>query len=601
MAQYLPPEWSTKGRNVFGIYLEIIKGGIVIEQFQLSRSNGYSYIVVGRMENVCDLHLAHPSVSRIHAALQFDEKGALFLYDIHSTHGCYVNKKRVVAEEYVQLHTGDVLVFGESTRLYAVCGPPELLPAEYESLNLVKFREKLDKKREIQDQKKQQEDRGASWGFREDAEEEEGESEEEEDGAKCKEKLPDYLRNLKEDDQPYKSSVSQSQINEKDHRLYQQLQTRIRKMENIKLETSRILAKQNQLEGLSEGQQNTLVRNEQRIDTLMKEIDDLEGRIHAKNDQRTKTGGVSSSSARKKRNINDELYGYGSDEDDFYDRTKANQQKIAARKQKITGSTAASGVHATTKIARAPKSEILTADSIQANVNELEAELAKLHDELTAASITASDAHAAREESKQEEQVDPLDSFMAVATTQLYVNEVDMLTKRKNEVEMELKRQRQLLTVVTPALAAFPIQKASAETVNDSVECSEVHTKSPNPVSARTAVSVTAVTKHHASVQEQESGLPEMKSVPSDKQKTRSAASQESQKVAEKTDSDTVAPKRRRIASPAMGPPPQMKPSGSSEPYGNDSSILEGGDHVWVPPINQSGDGRTKLNDKYGY
>ncbi|CAI5727264.1 unnamed protein product [Peronospora destructor] len=573
MAQYSPPEWSTRGRNAFGIYLEVIKGGIIIEQFQLPRLNGHSYVVVGRMESVCGLHLAHPSISRIHAALQFDEKGALFLYDIHSTHGCYVNKKRVVAEEYVQLHIGDMLVFGESTRLYAVCGPPELLPAEYESLNLVKFREKLDKKREIQNQDKQQEDRGASWGFREDAEEG-GESEEEEDGAKCKEDLPDYLRNLKEDDQPYQSSVSQSQINEKDHRLYQQLQTRIRKMENIKLETSRILAKQNQLEGLSEGQQNTLVRNEQRIDTLMKEIDALEGRIHAKNDQRTKTGGVSSTTGRKKRNINDELYGYGSDEDDFYDRTKANQQKIAARKQKITGSTNASDVHTTTKIARAPKSEILTADSIQANVKKLEAELAKLYDELTAASITASDAQAAREESKQEEQADPLDSFMAVATTQLYVKEVDMLTKRKNEVEMELKRQRQLLTVVTPALAALP---------------------------SRRPVSVTAVAKSHASAPAQESGLPEMKGVPSDKQKTRLAAPQKSQKAAGKNDSESVVPKRRRIVSPAMGPPPQMKPSGSGESYGNDSSILEGGDQVWVPPTNQSGDGRTKLNDKYGY
>ncbi|CAI5702208.1 unnamed protein product [Peronospora effusa] len=64
------------------------------------------------------------------------------------------------------------------------------------------------------------------------------------------------------------------------------------------------------------------------------------------------------------------------------------------------------------------------------------------------------------------------------------------------------------------------------------------------------------------------------------------------------TDSKSVAPKRRRIASPAMGPPPQMKPSGSGEPHGNNSSFLEEGDHVWIPPTNQSGDGRTKLNDK---
>lgn len=196
MAHYAPPEWSFQGRNACGIYLEVIKSGVVMEQLALPRSRGCSYVVIGRMESDCDLHLAHPSVSRIHAALQFDENGALFLYDIHSTHGCYVNKKRVLAEEYVPLHIGDVLMFGASTRLYAVCGPPELLPAEYESLNLAKFRATVDKKRECHDQNKQQEDRGALWGFREDAEEER-ESEEEQDHAKCKEDLPDYLRNVR--------------------------------------------------------------------------------------------------------------------------------------------------------------------------------------------------------------------------------------------------------------------------------------------------------------------------------------------------------------------------------------------------------------------
>ncbi|EEY70403.1 uncharacterized protein PITG_05814 [Phytophthora infestans T30-4] len=486
MAQYSPPKWGESGRNEFGIFLEVIKGGMVVEILQLPRSDGSSYVVAGRMETVCDLALAHPSISRTHAALQFDEQGALFLYDIHSTHGCFVNKKRVQADVYVRLHIGDVLGFGESTRLYAVCGPPELLPAEYESLNLAKFREKLEKKRE-----KKQEENGASWGFGEDAEEEE--SDEEDEPAKDQAELPDYLRNLKEEDQPYRSSVSQSQVNEKDQKLYQQLQTRIRKMENLKLEKSRILAKQNQLEGLSEGQQRTLERNDQRIEALVKEIDGLEARIHAKNDQRIKTGSASRSSVRKKRNISEELYGYNSDEDDFYDRTKANQQKIAARKQK-------------------PQSEVLTADSIQAN------------------------------------ETDSLDSFMAETTTQLHVSEVDMLTKRKGEIEAKLQRQRQLLAVATPAIAALPIQKPA------------IKTKSAAPDSAP-------------------------------------APLQAPQKTLEK---EVPAPKRRRISGPAMGPPQQMK-SKNGEQHDGDASVLEGGDQVWVPPTNQSGDGRTKLNDKYGY
>lgn len=95
------------------------------------------------MDTVCDLVLQHPSISRVHAALQFDAHGALFLRDLTSTHGTFVNKQRVPANEFVRLHIGDVVVFGESTRLYALCGPQELLPAEYESQNLQQLREKV--------------------------------------------------------------------------------------------------------------------------------------------------------------------------------------------------------------------------------------------------------------------------------------------------------------------------------------------------------------------------------------------------------------------------------------------------------------------------
>ncbi|KAJ8514714.1 hypothetical protein ON010_g18644 [Phytophthora cinnamomi] len=341
----------------------------------------------------------------------------------------------------------------------------------------------------MQQQKKREEDRGASWGFGEDAEEEEEEEEDEDTAATSKEDLPDYLRNLKEEeDQPYKSSVNHSQVSEKDQRLYQQLQTRIRKMENLKLERSRILAKQNQLDGLSEGQQRTLDRNEQRIEALMKEIDDLEGRIHAKNDQRSKTGAASGTAARKKRNINEELYGYSSDEDDFYDRTKANQQKIAARKRKVTGSSTTPEMAVATTAARSQKSEVLTAESIQANVKKLEAELTKLQAELTTASAKAVGNQATSGESKEEEEADSLDSFMAATTTRLHASEVDTLMKRKTEVEVELKRQRQLLVVATPALAALPVQKPASKSAMEPV----VTPSSPparTPVSTSTAAS----------------------------------------------------------------------------------------------------------------
>ncbi|RLN46196.1 hypothetical protein BBJ28_00013509 [Nothophytophthora sp. Chile5] len=601
MARYEPPEWGLAGRNAFGISLEVVKSGVLVETLALPLSPAKSCVVAGRMAPLCDLELAHPSISRVHAALQFDAHGALFLCDLHSTHGCFVNKKRVASDEFVRLHIGDVLGFGESSRLYAVCGPPELLPVEYESSNLTRFRDKAEKKRAVREEQKTERDRGASWGFGEDAEEEEEEEadSDEEDAAAGKEELPDYLRNLKEDEQPYKSSVSQSGLNEKDQRLFQQLQTRIRKMENLKLERSRILAKQHQLDGLTEGQQRQLDRNEQRIDALMKEIDKVEAQIHAKNAQRSQTSASAATGGNRlrKRNVNEELYAYDSDEDDFYDRTQANLQKLAARKQQIVGS---SSIASSVKTVKPAKSEVLTVDSIQSNITRLERELQEVKDQFSAASSRSNSSQATLKESKQEEEADSLDSFMVATTSQLQVNEMDAIAKRKAEVEKELRRQRQLLAVATPALAALPVYKSpvkSTEADTPKVPASPVRVPSTVEESASEKVKpsqtkgVEAAAVHDAREVKEDTG---------DTDKKRSKPTHAAPKRVEAQPSPK---KKRRLMGPTLGPPPplKVKSSASDERPKGDASVLEGGDRVWVPPSNQTGDGRTKLNEKFGY
>ena len=52
--------------------------------------------------------------------------------------------------------------------------------------------------------------------------------------------------------------------------------------------------------------------------------------------------------------------------------------------------------------------------------------------------------------------------------------------------------------------------------------------------------------------------------------------------------------KKKRVKGPA-------KPKDVSGPQHFDASTLEGGDHNWKAPENQTGDGKTHLNDKFGY
>ncbi|KAH7300942.1 hypothetical protein KP509_23G004800 [Ceratopteris richardii] len=165
---YTIPSWSAA--PVFPFELEVIKDGAVIDTLKVSSKGAFMF---GRSEQ-CDFMMEHPSISRFHAVLQFKRNGEVFLYDLGSTHGTVVNKKQITGRAYIQLHVGDVFKFGLSSRLYILQGPVELMPKEgptkiqrlmiRESQGLFDIADQeaslLRAKREAQ---------GATWGMMEDA------------------------------------------------------------------------------------------------------------------------------------------------------------------------------------------------------------------------------------------------------------------------------------------------------------------------------------------------------------------------------------------------------------------------------------------------
>uniref|UniRef100_A0A1I8B5D4 FHA domain-containing protein n=1 Tax=Meloidogyne hapla TaxID=6305 RepID=A0A1I8B5D4_MELHA len=128
--RYTEPTWArvpTCSKDSY--YIEVIKDGTVIEHISLHNDRGEkSYLAIGRFDP-CEIKLEHPSVSRFHSVLQYGEclrgKPQWFIYDMNSTHGVRVNKKRIEKLTFVPLLTGYVFQIAASSRIFVLCGGPK--------------------------------------------------------------------------------------------------------------------------------------------------------------------------------------------------------------------------------------------------------------------------------------------------------------------------------------------------------------------------------------------------------------------------------------------------------------------------------------------
>ncbi|CAG2062518.1 unnamed protein product [Timema podura] len=170
---YKEPKWS--GVPTIPYSIEILKSGKIVDTINLDLKPFY---VFGRLLT-CDIHLAHPTISRYHAILQYrkeatpEEAPGFYIYDLGSTHGTFLNKYRIKPNIYVRLQVGHVLKLGGSTRLLILQGPEDDMEPESE-LSV----SQLVLKRQLQLQSRQPlneepaDDNGVDWGIGEDADEE---------------------------------------------------------------------------------------------------------------------------------------------------------------------------------------------------------------------------------------------------------------------------------------------------------------------------------------------------------------------------------------------------------------------------------------------
>ncbi|CAM9989676.1 unnamed protein product, partial [Discosporangium mesarthrocarpum] len=93
--------------------LDVMKKGQKVESIAAGLRD---VTVLGRNSRMAHVLLDHQSISRRHAAIVHNGQGGVFVVDLGSTHGSYLNGVRIPSKGFKKLGEGDILKFGESSR-----------------------------------------------------------------------------------------------------------------------------------------------------------------------------------------------------------------------------------------------------------------------------------------------------------------------------------------------------------------------------------------------------------------------------------------------------------------------------------------------------
>merc|ERR1719471_197926 len=87
---------------------------------EVTRCSRNKVVIFGRHKDFADVILQHPSISRRHAVILHGKSGNMYVMDCGSSHGTFVNKRKLSKETREALQEGDTIKFGASSREYVV-------------------------------------------------------------------------------------------------------------------------------------------------------------------------------------------------------------------------------------------------------------------------------------------------------------------------------------------------------------------------------------------------------------------------------------------------------------------------------------------------
>ncbi|XVE78606.1 hypothetical protein DITRI_Ditri13aG0159700 [Diplodiscus trichospermus] len=408
---YTSPQWSGPPPHHFS--LEVLKDGCIMDQLKVYEKGAYMF---GRVD-LCDFVLEHPTISRFHAVLQFRSSGEAYLYDLGSTHGTFINKSQVTKRTYVDLHVGDVVRFGHSSRLYIFQGPSELMPPE-KDLKIIREskmrQEMLDREASLRRARAEASlADGISWGMGEDA-----------------------IEEVEDDADEVTWQTYKGQLTEKQEKTRDKIIKRTEKIAHMKKEIDAIRAKDIAQGGLTQGQQTQIARNEQRITQILEELENLEETLNdgIRESIGARAGRVSQ--GKRKGGPDDDDEDFSSDDDEFYDRTKKKPtvQKVGDSQSVETADSLLDKRDAIMKEIKGTKELLLSEKNKMASETESETETG-----------------------------DALDAYMSGVSSQLVLDRTVQLEKELSELQSELDRIFYLLKIADPTGEAAKKREMKAQ------------------------------------------------------------------------------------------------------------------------------------------
>lgn len=585
-------------------YLEVLKDGKIIDTIQLDRN----VTTFGRQPDAVDVILDHQSVSRKHATLVYKNDSSLMIIDCNSSQGTHVNKKKIIPNEYQRIYVGDIITFAESTRKYIVNGPSSQMRDEYDSLNLQLYRKKVTE----ESIKIKSDSTSISWGIHDDDSTVADSNDDNDSNSRSHisrrddESLPDYIRNDDNYDRKYgdKFEVNLSVIEtsgtagKNTNKLIDRLKTKERKVQNLQEEIKRIYLKEgSQDNGLTEGQLAVVTRNDSYILQLKSEIDQILGQINSS----MGNGHTATSSVKRGTDDGNDIGG-----DDVIDTTRETANATVnwrmRLKQKDTHAPLST---ATSSGSSRDNSDGYTYDDLMKSKNEYINQVNNVIARKDA--LTLSIADVKRRIDTNSADVDTILGHTEVAEMSV---ELQQVQKEETEVRGKIAYVERLLKVALPALPSL----VSAENYSNTNTCIR-------PSTTATLSQGDALILADA-IGSAQANCIEADQIPSKKRSiddisdinsqtiTATASANTTTSASASIDTNEVKAAHKRPNLPDSNVNASAKLSATFPARAIPAAaavaparkgVAEDEVCTWMPPPNQAGDGKTSLNDKYGY